>query len=159
MSKFNRLLAPNFWIAVFSIFGLIGVGFVVAGRVFGEPRFVTVGQVLIVPLVLGAIALVVVVIPILIYANRKYAAELKIALDLLPQRVFLTRMLVYNRHRNIFARWDFLGLGFLNPTREQWANLLRKELLLSNEFFNMDDNRYSGVNRNHLYLHIYFSCI
>lgn len=75
MSKFNRLLAPNFWIAVFSILGLIGVGFVVAGTVSGEPRFVTIGQVLIAPLVLGAIALVVVVIPILIYANRKHKGE------------------------------------------------------------------------------------
>ncbi len=72
MSKFNRLLAPNFWIAVFSVLGLIGLAFVVGGIVSGESKFVTIGQILIAPLVLGAIALVVVVIPILIYANRKH---------------------------------------------------------------------------------------
>lgn len=72
MNKFNRLLAPNFWVALFAIFGLIGLGFVVAGMVSGESKFVTIGQVLIAPLILGAVALVFVVIPILIYANRKH---------------------------------------------------------------------------------------
>lgn len=74
MSKFNHLLAPNFWVAVFSILGLIGLGFVVTGMVSGEPKFVSIGQVLLAPLFLGAVALVFVVIPILICTNRKHKA-------------------------------------------------------------------------------------
>jgi hypothetical protein len=72
MRKSNRLLAPDFWVAVFSILGLIGVGFVVAGVLSGESRFVTIGEILVAPLALGAIALVFVVIPVLIHANRKH---------------------------------------------------------------------------------------
>jgi hypothetical protein len=72
MNKFSRLLAPNFWVALFSMLGLIGLGFVVTGIASGESKFVTIGQVLIAPLVLGAVALVVAVIPILIYADRKH---------------------------------------------------------------------------------------
>ena len=64
MSRFtNRLLAPNLWVGVFSLLGLVGIAFMLAGRK-------SVGLWFLAPLVAGAVVLVCVVIPVIILRNK-----------------------------------------------------------------------------------------
>ncbi len=64
--------APNFWVAVLSCMAMMGIAFVFAGRVLNRPSLYTIGMWLCVPLIVGGVLLCVVVISILMIANRKH---------------------------------------------------------------------------------------
>jgi hypothetical protein len=66
------LKAPNFWVAVLSCMAMMGIAFVFAGRVLNRPSLYAIGMWLCVPLIVGGVLLCVVVIPILMIANRKH---------------------------------------------------------------------------------------
>lgn len=65
------LLSLNFWIGVFSVSAIAGIGAAITGTFMEMSWLRTLGFVLIAPIVLSGILLVCVGIPILIVANRK----------------------------------------------------------------------------------------
>jgi hypothetical protein len=76
MSKIlDKLASPNFWVAIGSLFGVAGIGLMLGGFFAGNEDLTRLGMWLLTPLLLGGIALVSVVIPILIRANRKHKRD------------------------------------------------------------------------------------
>ncbi len=76
MSKIlDKLASPNFWVAIASLLGIAGIALMLVGGFIDDDGFVRFGMWLLMPLVLGAIILVVVVIPILIWANHKHKRD------------------------------------------------------------------------------------
>ncbi len=71
MRHVGRLLAPNLLVAIFALLGLGGLVGVGAGLIFQSRVWVSIGIWLLIPLILGGVSLITVVIPILIYINRK----------------------------------------------------------------------------------------
>ena len=71
MSKLSRILAPDTLVVVFCLLAALGIAFLVAAMLMGEPIFATIGEILLAPLLLGALLIIVVVYPILIYLNLK----------------------------------------------------------------------------------------
>ena len=61
----DGLLSPNLWVAVFSVLAVAGIVCLSCGQK-------TIGLWLLAPLVISGIIVIVVVIPILIRANRKH---------------------------------------------------------------------------------------
>jgi len=62
---FQYLLWPNLWVGIFAVLALAGIACLLTGHR-------SAGLWLLAPLLLGGILLVIVVIPILIRANRKH---------------------------------------------------------------------------------------
>jgi len=60
----ENLKSPNWWVALFSVFGIAGL--VCFG--FGRKQL---GFFLLLPILIGGLVLVCIVIPILIFSNRK----------------------------------------------------------------------------------------
>jgi hypothetical protein len=76
MSKIlDKLASPNLWVAIASILGVAGIALMIAGFLTGSDGLIRVGMWLLVPLLLGGIVLVGVVIPILVWANRKHKKD------------------------------------------------------------------------------------
>ncbi len=70
----NRLLSPDFWIAVSSLLGVVGIVLAITG-IMGDIQWAkTAGLLLVAPIILGGFVLALVVIPILIIANRRHAS-------------------------------------------------------------------------------------
>ena len=67
----EEVLTPSWWANVFTVLGAVGFLFCVVGALGSIPVLVTIGFVLLVPLFAGGILLVLVVIPVLIWADRK----------------------------------------------------------------------------------------
>ena len=74
---FEKLLWPNLWFGVFSLLAFLGAICLLVGHFAGLPRLKIVGIWLGLPLVAGAVILVVVIIPILLFANRKHRKQAK----------------------------------------------------------------------------------
>lgn len=69
----NRFLSPNVWVAVFAVVGAVGILLAVTGTITETSWARTTGFVLISPIIVTGILLVVIGLPILIVANRRYA--------------------------------------------------------------------------------------
>lgn len=72
---FGKLLSPSFWVAVFSILACGGAVCFIVGIVSEMEWLKTLGIWLFSPLLVGGVLLVVVGIPILIFANRKQEGD------------------------------------------------------------------------------------
>jgi hypothetical protein len=62
--QFDRLLAPNLWLGIFCVLAMVGI----VGLILG---YIKVGLWLLAPLFIGGLIVVLVIIPLLIRANRK----------------------------------------------------------------------------------------
>lgn len=71
MKLLKYLLWPNMWIAIFSTAGLLGLVSIAVGLLIHVAWLRTFGIWLEAPLLTGGVVLVLVAIPILIYANWK----------------------------------------------------------------------------------------
>jgi TRAP-type C4-dicarboxylate transport system permease small subunit len=71
----RRLLSPNTWVAIFSLFAVAGMVLLLIGFYFDIPTVQAAGYALIAPLIIGGVLIVVVVVPILICSNRKSNRE------------------------------------------------------------------------------------
>ena len=67
---FDKLKSPNTWGNIFSISAVLGLLCVAVGIAFNQVWLKKVGIALIAPLLLGGLVLIIIVIPILIVANR-----------------------------------------------------------------------------------------
>ena len=67
----NRLCSPNLWVAIACGSAVLGCMLAVSGTVGDVPILRTVGLALISPIVVGGLVLAIIVIPILVLANRK----------------------------------------------------------------------------------------
>ena len=63
--RFDLLLAPNLWVGICSVLAVGGIVCLILGRK-------TLGLWLVAPLLIGGVILTIVVIPIVIRANRKH---------------------------------------------------------------------------------------
>ena len=71
--KFSqRLLAPEFWIGVFTLLAAVGLACVAISLATHEPVFFDIGLWLFAPLLVTGALLTLVVVPILIVLNRKH---------------------------------------------------------------------------------------
>ena len=76
MSKIlDKLASPNLWVATASLVGVAGLALMLGGFFAGNDGLIHVGMWLLTPLLLGGIVLIVVVIPILIWANRRHKKD------------------------------------------------------------------------------------
>jgi uncharacterized membrane protein len=72
MSKIlDKMGSPNLWITIASLLGVAGIALMFRGFFAGNDGLFRLGMWLLTPLLLGGIILIVVVIPILIRANRR----------------------------------------------------------------------------------------
>jgi uncharacterized membrane protein len=68
----DKLFSPNCWVLLASLLGIAGLVCVVTGFLSGNHVLMYAGMWLFAPLILGGVLLIVVVIPLLIVANRKH---------------------------------------------------------------------------------------
>ncbi len=70
-----KLASPNLWVAVASLLGAAGITTMMVGAIASSDRLIHLGMWLMLPLVLGSIILIAVVIPILVWANRRHKSD------------------------------------------------------------------------------------
>jgi hypothetical protein len=76
MSKIlDKLFSPNFWVAIASLAAIVGVALVLVGFLTTKDGLIRIGMWLFAPLCFGAVLLVLVVTPFLLWANRKHKMD------------------------------------------------------------------------------------
>ncbi|MDA3961459.1 MAG: hypothetical protein PF961_11765 [Planctomycetota bacterium] len=67
----RQLKSPNFWIGIACLLAVIGFSLLMIGWIRDDQLFREIGFWFLGPLLIGGVGIVVIVIPILIMANRK----------------------------------------------------------------------------------------
>ena len=65
------IYSPNFWVGIASFLGVLGLVSLVGSAAFDIAWLKPIGFILLSPIIVGGVVLVMVVIPILIVANRR----------------------------------------------------------------------------------------